>query len=114
MLALCLTAATACADDNPDSQARATHFATCAAYYFNAVNVKPMKEYEEVYQAGERSFNEGLKLVGRKALDDLVAHAAGDMTKLMNSDWKNFRSVEQRYAADCQKLLDATPVTPVE
>ena len=79
---------------SPDAAA----YATCAAFYFNAVNVKSMQEYEAVYGAGERAFNEGLKLVGRKALDDLVARAAGDMTKLMNSDWKNFHSVEERYA----------------
>ncbi|MBK6658721.1 MAG: hypothetical protein IPG43_11470 [Proteobacteria bacterium] len=91
------------------AQDQAARFATCAAFYFNAVNVKPMKEYEEVYGAGERAFNEGIKLVGRKALDDLMARSAGDMTKLMNSDWKNFHTVERRYGPDCATLMATVP-----
>lgn len=92
-----------------DAHARAADFATCAAYYFNAVNVKPMKEYEEIYGAGERAFNEGIKLVGRERLNDLMARSSGEMMKLMNSDWKNFPTVEQRYDADCVALMAKVP-----
>ncbi len=89
--------------------AKAADFATCAAYYFNAVNVKPMTEYEIVYGAGERAFNEGIKLVGREPLNDLMARSSGEMMKLMNSNWKNFASVEQRYGADCEALMASVP-----
>lgn len=89
--------------------AKAADFATCAAFYFNAVNVKPLTEYETVYGAGERAFNEGIKLVGREALNDLMARSSGEMTKLMNSNWKNFPTVEQRYGADCDALMAGVP-----
>jgi hypothetical protein len=92
-----------------DPQARAAEFATCAAYYFNAVNVKPMQEYEAVYGAGERAFNEGIKLVGRKQLDDLMAHTSGEMMKIMGSDWNNFPAVEQRYGSNCAALMAHVP-----
>ena len=91
------------------TQAKAADFATCAALYFNAVNVKPLTEYETVYGAGERAFNEGIKLVGREALNDLMARSSGEMTKLMNSNWKNFPTVEQRYGADCDALMAGVP-----
>ena len=111
LVALCLLLiATHALAEGPRSAAdKAADFATCAAFYFNAVNVKPMKEYEEVYGAGERAFNEGIKLVGRKPLDELMAHSAADMTKLMNSDWKNFHTVEERYGADCAALMATVP-----
>lgn len=109
-LGLALIVPHAFAEATRGSSDKAADFATCAAFYFNAVNVKPMKEYEEVYGAGERAFNEGIKLVGRKALDDLMARSAGEMTKLMNSDWKNFHSVEERYGADCAALMATVPV----
>ena len=91
------------------TQAKAADFATCAAFYFNAVNVKPLTEYETTYGAGERAFNEGIKLVGREPLNDLMARSSGEMMKLMNSDWKNFPTVAQRYSADCDALMASVP-----
>ena len=109
-LVLLMFAAAARAEAPPSAQDKAAQFATCAAFYFNAVNVKPMKEYEEIYGAGERAFNEGIKLVGRKPLDELMAQAAGAMTKLMNSDWKNFHTVEEQHGAACAALMATVPV----
>ncbi len=109
VLALSCLSFAARAETPQDPQAKAAEFATCAAYYFNAVNVKPMKEYETVYSAGERAFNEGIKLVGRKQLDDLVARSSGEMAKIMGSDWNNFPAVEKRYAADCVTLMAHIP-----
>ena len=97
------------AQEARDTQTEAADYATCAAYYFNATNVLPMQEYERVYSAGERAFNAGVKRVGRKQLDDLLARTSGEMMKLMGSDWKNFASVEQRYRADCDALMASTP-----
>ncbi|MGE0859879.1 MAG: hypothetical protein AB7I01_22250 [Gammaproteobacteria bacterium] len=114
LLALAAAQGAAAAEPPPAAAPRAADYATCAAFYFNAVNVKPMGEYEALYGAGERAFNEGLKLVGRKALDDLVAAASAEMMKLSNSNWKNFATVEQRYGGDCQRLLEHTPVDAVE
>lgn len=108
-LVLLMFATQAPAEAPQTAQDKAAKFATCAAFYFNAVNVKPMKEYEEVYGAGERAFNEGIKLVGRKSLDELMAQAAGAMTKLMNSDWKNLHTVEQQHGAECAALLATVP-----
>ena len=101
--------AAARADDTGDRQARAAEFATCAAYYFNAVNVKPVTEYETVYGSGERAFNEAIKLVGRQQVDDLMARSSGQMMKFMASDWKNFPSVEKRYGAQCEVLMVGLP-----
>lgn len=98
------------AETPQDAQTTAADFATCAAYYFNAVNVKPIKEYEAVYGAGERAFNEGIKLVGRKQVDELMARSSGEMSKLMGSNWNNFGTVEQRYGADCAALMARVPV----
>ena len=114
LLGLAAAQGVAAAEPSPGAASRAAGYATCAAFYFNAVNVKPMGEYEAVYGAGERAFNEGLKLVGRKALDDLVAAASAEMMKLSNSNWKNFATVEQRYGGDCQRLLEHTPPTTDE
>lgn len=107
MVAACIVSAQA--DTTQDASIQAARFATCAAYYFNAVNVKPMKEYEAVYGEGERAFNEGIKRVGRKQLDDLVAQSSGEMMKIMGSDWNNFAAVEQRYNADCAALMASLP-----
>ncbi len=101
--------AAARADDTGDRQARAADFATCAAYYFNAVNVKPVTEYEAVYGSGERAFNEAIKLVGRQQVDDLMARSSGQMMKFMASDWKNFPGVEKRYGAQCEVLMASLP-----
>lgn len=109
LVGLAAAQSVAAAESARNAAPRAADYATCAAFYFNAVNVKPMGEYEAVYGAGERAFNAGLKLVGRKALDDLVAAASAEMMKLSNSNWKNFATVEQRYAGDCQRLLEQTP-----
>jgi len=110
VLVLSCFAAHAGADTPQDAQTRAADFATCAAYYFNAVNVTPVKDYETVYGAGERAFNEGLKLVGRTQLDELMARSSGEMMKLMGSNWNNFPTVEQRYNADCDALMGGVPL----
>ena len=102
--------AAARADETGDRQAKAADFATCAAYYFNAVNVRPMTEYEAVYGSGERAFNEAIKLVGRQQVDDLMARTSGEMMHFMASDWKNFASVEKRYGADCEVLMASVPM----
>ena len=107
---ICIAPATAArADETGDRQARAADFATCAAYYFNAVNVRPVTEYEAVYGRGERAFNEAVKLVGRRQVDDLMARTSGQMMKFMASDWKNFASVEKRYSAQCEVLMVSLP-----
>ena len=109
-LALYCFAVLTAAETPQEPSSRAADFATCAAYYFNAVNVTPVKEYESVYGAGERAFNEGIKLVGRKPLDELMARSSAEMMKLMGSNWNNFPTVEQRYGADCQKLMAGVPL----
>lgn len=114
LLGLAAAQGVAAAEPAPGATPRAADYATCAAFYFNAVNVKPMGEYEAVYGAGERAFNAGLELVGRKALDDLVAAASAEMMKLSNSNWKNFATVEQRYGDECQRLLEQTPASADE
>ena len=107
---ICIAPATAArADETGDRQARAADFATCAAYYFNAVNVRPVTEYEAVYGRGERAFNEAVKLVGRRQVDDLMARTSGQMMKFMASDWKNFASVEKRYSVQCEVLMVSLP-----
>ena len=105
VLVLTMPVAALRADERVDQQARATDFATCAAYYFNAVNVMPVQEYEAVYGRGELAFNEAIKLVGRKQVDDLMARSSGEMMKSMASNWKNFPSVEKRYGPPCSVLM---------
>ena len=104
-----LLSAPAQAEQARDAQIEAADYATCAAYYFNATNVLPMQEYERAYATGERAFNAGVKRVGRKQIDDLMARTSGEMMKLMGSDWKNFASVQKRYRADCDALMARTP-----
>lgn len=106
---LTMSVATSQADEPADRQTRAAQFATCAAYYFNAVNVTPVTEYEAVYGRGEHAFNEAIKLVGRKHVDELMARSSSEMMKFMASDWKNFPSVEKRYAANCNVLMASVP-----
>jgi hypothetical protein len=96
-------------DERDNTQARAAEFATCAAYYFNAVNVTPVTQYEAVYGRGELAFNEAIKLVGRKHVDELMARSSNEMMKFMASDWKNFPSVEKRYGANCSVLMASVP-----
>lgn len=98
------------ADERGDARARAAEFATCAAYYFNAVNVTPVTDYEAVYGRGELAFNAALKLVGRQQVDDLMASSSGEMMKFMASDWKHFPSVEKRYGAPCNELMASAPL----
>lgn len=93
----------AAAQDRADALVQ--EYATCAAYYFNAVNAKPMKEYEDLYSAGERAFNEALLLRDRLAVDDLVANASAVMTEMTGQNWLNFHRVDAKYAAPCAQLL---------
>lgn len=111
VFALVLTASATMshAQERDDEQARAAEFATCAAYYFNAVNVTPVKEYESVYGRGELAFNEAIKLVGRKQVDEVMARSSGEMMKAMASDWRKFPSVEKRYGANCDVLMASVP-----
>ena len=104
-----LPSAATYADADDSKHARAAEFANCAAYYFNAVNVTPVKEYEAVYGQGELAFNEAIKLVGRKQVDASMAQASNEMMKFMASNWKNFPSVEKRYAEKCNMLMASVP-----
>ncbi len=87
-------------------------FATCAAYYFNAVNARPMSEYEALYLAGEGAFNEALQRADRKAVDDLVAKASIDMKQLIGDNWLNFHRADVRYGPGCAKLTGYRNGTP--
>lgn len=107
LFAMALT--TVRADEPSDKQTRATALATCAAYYFNAVNVKPVTQYEAIYSLGERAFNAAIKLVGRQRADELLAHSSGEMMSLMASNWQNFPSVVKRYGAACESLMLGLP-----
>ena len=101
---------TALAQEPSDQTTLAHQYATCAAYYFNAVNTKPMKEYETFYSAGEDAFNAAVKIVGRKEVDRSMAEASAEMTQLMASNWLNFHRVEARYGPNCARLVGlATP-----
>ena len=82
----------------------ADRYATCAAYYFNASNARPMREYEALYQAGERARNRALRYVDASAVDRLVGDASAAMTTLTGGDWRRFERVEARYAAACESL----------
>lgn len=107
---MCVVAmATVRAAEPGDKQTGAAAYAGCAAYYFNAVNVKPVTQYEAVYGQGERAFNEAIKRVGRPQVDTLVAQASGAMMSLMASDWKNFPIVVKRYGAQCETLMANLP-----
>ncbi len=108
-LALIMLATTSQADEHDDKPARAAEFAMCAAYYFNAVNVTPVKEYEAVYGRGELAFNEAIKLIGRKEVDEVMARSSGEMMKAMASDWRKFPTVEKRYGANCDVLMASVP-----
>ena len=93
----------AAGQDSPDALVQ--EYAICAAYYFNAVNAKPMTEYEDLYSAGERAFNAALRLRDRTAVDDLVANASAVMTQMTGQNWLNFHRVDAKYAAPCAQLL---------
>lgn len=79
-------------------------YATCAAYYFNATNVRPMGDYEALYVAGETAFNEAMKRVDRKTVDDLVARASAEMKQLIGENWQNFHRADHRHGATCAAL----------
>lgn len=88
-----------------DGQRRATELATCAAYYYNATNARPLGEYEALYSAGERAFNRALAIVPRAEVERLVGEAASGMTALTGGDWRNYHRVDARHAAYCDALL---------
>ena len=88
-----------------DGQARAAALATCAAYYYNATNARPLGEYESLYAAGERAFNRALAIVPRAEVERLVGEAASGMTALTGGDWRNYHRVEARFSANCDTLL---------
>lgn len=101
-LLLCAAGSTA---QHADGHARAGELATCAAYYYNATNARPLADYEALYSTGERAFNRALAIVPRGEVDRLMAEAATAMTALTGGDWRNYHRVEARYAADCAALL---------
>lgn len=78
--------------------------ATCTAYYLNAANVGPMREYEGHYGAAERTRNRALRYLGPDDFDRLVGDAATEMTALTGGDWRHFGRVEARYGAACGAL----------
>ncbi len=100
------------AQEAPDGQQRARDLATCAAYFYNATNARPIGHYELLYGAGEDAMNGALRLLPRADVDELVAAASSAMNALTGSDWRNFHRVEARYGAACDALLGVRTVTP--
>lgn len=99
------------AQEAPDGQRRARDLATCAAYFYNATNARPIGQYELLYGAGEDAMNGALRLLPRGDVDELVATASTAMNALTGSDWRNFHRVEARYGAACDALLGVRTMT---
>lgn len=89
----------------PAQAALVERLATCSAYYFNATNAYPMREYEALYGAGENARNRALRYLEAASFDRLVGDAAVVMTAMTGGDWRHFDRVRARYGADCDALL---------
>ncbi len=96
-------------DSNHAGEQRAAELATCAAYYFNASNARPLRDYEALYSAGELAINRARRILPAAAVDRLVGDASATMTTLIGGDWRRFARVSEIYAADCDELLGNTP-----
>jgi hypothetical protein len=83
----------------------AEELTTCAAYYFNATQVRPMGEYEALHAAGERAMNRALRLLDRQRVDRLIGDASVTMTAMTGGDWRHYERVTARYGADCASLI---------
>lgn len=109
LLAVVLGRAAPAAEPLPEAvQAEVEHLATCAAYFFNATNAAPMREYEALYGAGEYARNRALRYLDVAEFDRLMGDAAVAMTALTGGDWRQFDRVRARYEPVCAALaLDA-------
>jgi hypothetical protein len=104
LVLLALLAPPAAAQAPEAALERARELATCAAYYFNATNVRPMAEYDRLYRAGESAFNRAARMLAREEIDRMVGDASSSMTQLTGADWRNFHRVEARYRERCDEL----------
>ena len=86
-------------------QRRGAELATCAAYYFNASNARPLRDYEALYGSGETALNRARRILTAAEVDRLVGDASAAMSALTGGDWRNFVRVSEVYAANCDKLL---------
>lgn len=89
-----------------DSDAEARDLAQCAAYYYNAAKAKPMAEYEDLFSAGEQSFNRAAHVLGIETAGRVMGDAAAEMTATIGNDWQNFARIDARFDRHCNELLD--------
>ena len=89
----------------PEARRLVEDLTTCAAYYFNATQARPMGEYEALYAAGEQAMNRALRLLDRQRVDRLMGDASVTMTALTGGDWRHYDRVTARYGADCASVI---------
>ena len=96
------------ATDNDDAR----QLAGCAAYYFNAANVRPLLDYDALYRAGEDAMNQSSALVGREEAERLMSVAAADIAKLTERDWSHFDTASARFEGPCAVLRESRSGAP--
>ncbi len=90
----------------------ARQLAGCAAYYFNAENVRPLLDYDAIYRAWEDAMNQSSALVGREEAERLMSVAAADIAKLTERDWSHFDAASARFEGPCAVLRESRSGAP--
>ncbi len=81
-------------------------YASCAAFYFTSANGKAMKDYDELYRAGEDTLNAAKKELGRDAGERAMETASGLMMKAINHNWQFVDALGGKYLAPCAEFRE--------
>jgi hypothetical protein len=90
-----------------DSVELGGHAASCSAYFFSAANAKGVAAYEELYGAGEYTFNLAVSAIGNEQALQHFSSASKQINLLMQKRWTDFYKVDEHYESKCGALKEA-------
>ena len=108
-IAAVLWSAVVSAGDPPAPQLEGTPepgYASCAAFYFVSANGKTMKEYDDLYRAGEDTLNAAKRALGSAAGDRAMETASGQLMKAIDRNWLFVDVLGKKYLAPCAALRE--------
>ena len=89
-------------------------YASCAAFYFTSANGKGMKEYDELYRAGEDTLNAAKKELGRDDGERAMETASGQMMEAINRNWQFVDSLGPKYLGPCAEFRERAKAATAE
>jgi hypothetical protein len=89
-------------------------YASCAAFYFTSANGKAMKDYDDLYRAGEDTLNAAKKELGRDAGERAMETASGQMMKAIDHNWQFVDALGTKYRTPCAEFHERAKAATAE